>query len=563
MLNFILWVCALLFYNVIAETSTRIIEPPKLQPLTFPRNPTLNKKLVLSCVAMEGDPPLEFAWTKDGLTEREGERYSTAVLTSHISSLTIPELTAQDVGNYTCHVSNAAGTDSSTASLLVHGITSTSSAKANKALILLVAFPGGANGTLGGRHHFQRLAVSPRTSHAAPLVPGRLRQAGAYASSARHCRSHSSTPDSVHVLHGVFVVPHSRSWSFGSLYWRLSSSTPAAQSLPKFCRSAFPREHRIGDAVAATCVASRGSQPLAFAWLKNGSPVMAGSKAAPKMLTESISALTMSSVDADDIGELHVPRHQRRRKRQLHGRTGRHCPLLKKKVVVSCVAVEGDAPLRFAWSKDGGAEGERKRYTVDTLSSHLSSLTIPEVTAQDIGNYTCRVANAAGTDTFTASLLVQGSVLKSQAVLAQITLPRLKVKATVATLSFILIDNSQRLIGNSISFPQSLFPPESKDAPKLQPFYFPKENQLLQTIVVSCIAVRGSQPLEFSWSKDGLPLAHKDKRVATRLLTDTISTLTVTNVRAENIGNYTCRASNAGGFDSITAEVIVTGEEYH
>ncbi|KAH7958041.1 hypothetical protein HPB51_027978 [Rhipicephalus microplus] len=178
-------------------------------------------------------------------------------------------------------------------------------------------------------------------------------------------------------------------------------------------------------------------------------------------------------------------------------------PTSQKKVVVSCVAVEGDAPLRFSWSRDGGAEGERKRYTVDTLSSHLSSLTIPEVTAQDIGNYTCRVTNAAGTDTFTASLLV-------------------------------------------------------RDAPKLQPFYFPKENQLLQTIVVSCISVRGSPPLEFSWSKDGLPLAHKDKRVATRLLTDTISTLTVTNVRAEDIGNYTCRASNAGGFDSFTAELIVT-----
>ncbi|XP_049512993.1 junctional adhesion molecule A-like [Dermacentor silvarum] len=108
--------------HVIAETSAKLIEPPKLQPLALPRNPAPNKKLVLSCVAVEGDPPLEFAWTKDGVPEREGRRrYSTAVLASHISSLTILELTAQDVGNYTCRVSNSAGADSSTASLVVQG----------------------------------------------------------------------------------------------------------------------------------------------------------------------------------------------------------------------------------------------------------------------------------------------------------------------------------------------------------------------------------------------------------------------------------------------------------
>ncbi|KAH7958040.1 hypothetical protein HPB51_027977 [Rhipicephalus microplus] len=308
-----------------------VAEPPKLQPLTFPRNPTLNKKLVLSCVAMEGDPPLEFAWTKDGLTEREGERYSTAVLTSHISSLTIPELTAQDVGNYTCHVSNAAGTDSSTTSLLVHGITSTSSAKANKALILLVAFPGGANGTLGGRHHFQRRGDSPRISHAAPLVSGRLRQAAhthrPRATAGRTVQPqtrYTSCMESSSCLIPKLVISLALLATFfinaGGTGTRnflcccsailllqfyhipnactrapLSILSRASQSSAVQLSQGTPHRRRRGRHVR------RESRPLAFAWLKNGSPVMAGSKAAPKMLTESISALTMSSVDADDI----------------------------------------------------------------------------------------------------------------------------------------------------------------------------------------------------------------------------------------------------------------------
>ncbi|KAK8780164.1 hypothetical protein V5799_018492 [Amblyomma americanum] len=100
----------------------------------------------------------------------------------------------------------------------------------------------------------------------------------------------------------------------------------------------------------------------------------------------------------------------------------------------------------------------------------------------------------------------------------------------------------------------------AQDAPRLQPFYFPKENPLLETLVISCIAIRGSQPVEFSWFKDGLPLA-ANKRVVTKLLADTISTLTITKIRAADIGNYTCHASNAAGTDSFSAELLVTGQE--
>ncbi|KAK8780165.1 hypothetical protein V5799_018493 [Amblyomma americanum] len=122
MQRFVALLQAFLCGYVLIQASAKLLEPPKLQPLTFPRNPALNKKVVVSCVAVEGDAPLEFTWTKDGTSGHyAAKRYSTSALSSHISTLTILQLTAQDNGNYTCHVSNAAGTDSSTASLLVQG----------------------------------------------------------------------------------------------------------------------------------------------------------------------------------------------------------------------------------------------------------------------------------------------------------------------------------------------------------------------------------------------------------------------------------------------------------
>lgn len=39
----------------------------------------------------------------------------------------------------------------------------------------------------------------------------------------------------------------------------------------------------------------------------------------------------------------------------------------------------------------------------------MASLAVHEISAEDIGNYTCRVSNAAGRDAFTSELVVTGA----------------------------------------------------------------------------------------------------------------------------------------------------------
>ncbi|CAN7943612.1 unnamed protein product, partial [Ixodes hexagonus] len=96
-----------------------VSDAPKIQPFNFPKNHPLNKKVVVSCVAMEGDEPLTFTWLKDGRPLASGKRVFVAKFTENIALLTIAEVTAEDIGNYTCAVSNNAGKDSYTTALVV------------------------------------------------------------------------------------------------------------------------------------------------------------------------------------------------------------------------------------------------------------------------------------------------------------------------------------------------------------------------------------------------------------------------------------------------------------
>ncbi|XP_042142836.1 Down syndrome cell adhesion molecule homolog isoform X4 [Ixodes scapularis] len=109
---------ALAFTFIMSEAST--LEPPRIQPFSFPKNPPPKKKVVVSCVAVEGDEPLSFTWLKGGRPVTTGQRIAVSVLSANIVSLTIPEVTAEDIGNYTCIVSNKAGKDSFTSSLIIN-----------------------------------------------------------------------------------------------------------------------------------------------------------------------------------------------------------------------------------------------------------------------------------------------------------------------------------------------------------------------------------------------------------------------------------------------------------
>ncbi|KAH7974618.1 hypothetical protein HPB49_017475 [Dermacentor silvarum] len=177
-------------------------------------------------------------------------------------------------------------------------------------------------------------------------------------------------------------------------------------------------------------------------------------------------------------------------------------------VIVSCVVRKGSlGPYKLVWLKNGQVLDAVSRSNV--LVSHqgdsISTLTLKDIAVEDNGNYTCVVSNAAGSGEASALLAVTGS-------------------------------------------------------PKIQAFTFSPDLSLSDTTLIMCAIKSGSQgPHELSWFKNGLPIRNQE-RVAITRQSDTLSTLTLQNLRPEDFGNYTCVAANAHGTDQFSTTLIIPGD---
>lgn len=98
-------------------------DKPQIQPFSFPKNVALGEKTSVTCVVANGAGNLEFTWTQDGRSVENTASKHVKAITENIAAITIDRVTANDVGNYTCTVSNDAGVDSYSAALSVQGKT--------------------------------------------------------------------------------------------------------------------------------------------------------------------------------------------------------------------------------------------------------------------------------------------------------------------------------------------------------------------------------------------------------------------------------------------------------
>lgn len=75
---------------------------------------------------------------------------------------------------------------------------------------------------------------------------------------------------------------------------------------------------------------------------------------------------------------------------------------------VTCTVHKGDLPLNITWLHNGKLVDEKYGIFVQRRKK-ISSLSIDDVNEDHTGNYTCIVNNAAGIDSYSTELYVNGS----------------------------------------------------------------------------------------------------------------------------------------------------------
>ena len=94
---------------------------PSIVPFSFDGPLMTGKDGGLTCRVSEGDPPLTIRWTFSGKELSSSMGISTFKVGKKTSVLSIDSIMPGHSGNYTCSVSNPAGTANYSAELTVHG----------------------------------------------------------------------------------------------------------------------------------------------------------------------------------------------------------------------------------------------------------------------------------------------------------------------------------------------------------------------------------------------------------------------------------------------------------
>nr|XP_050031654.1 myopalladin-like [Dermacentor andersoni] len=97
--------------------------PPEIQPFAFSKNSAMGQRASVGCLVISGTGPYQFRWQHNGLPIVNSASKYARTKSEDLATVVIENVGAEDVGNYTCSVSNAFGTDSYTAPLDIEGET--------------------------------------------------------------------------------------------------------------------------------------------------------------------------------------------------------------------------------------------------------------------------------------------------------------------------------------------------------------------------------------------------------------------------------------------------------
>ncbi|XP_022248096.1 Down syndrome cell adhesion molecule-like protein Dscam2, partial [Limulus polyphemus] len=97
-----------------------VLERPVIDPFSFPASVYQGQRFTPICTVISGDSPVQFTWLKDGHRIEDYLNIQVLSVAEFSSTLIFKSLRPEHHGNYTCIARNSAGSDSHTATMVIH-----------------------------------------------------------------------------------------------------------------------------------------------------------------------------------------------------------------------------------------------------------------------------------------------------------------------------------------------------------------------------------------------------------------------------------------------------------
>ncbi|PRD37680.1 UNVERIFIED_CONTAM: Titin [Trichonephila clavipes] len=488
-------------------------DPPVLNPMYIPPNLAIGDNIELSCIVKRGSSPIEIDWQHNAkkissLQKRKIINYESS---SHLS---IGKIQPDDVGNYTCVAKNNIGQDSNTVILMIEGD--------HQSPVLTPMFvpPNLVINDITDIHcNIKRgsFPVSFSWFHNDVEITG------------MNNYKITNTETSSHLSIGKIQASDIGNYTCKAIN-RFGHDTGMVSVLIEEVKAEEPVLNPVlispnlslGDHAELLCTLKRGSLPLTFKWLHNEVDVTEKKKNDIVMSKRS-THLSIGEIQASDIGNYTCVVNNRMGEDRtsvqvlIEVSSIEEPPVLNPLVVppnlaigdmtgLSCTVKRGSLPIVFNWYHNSKIIHEHQKYKISNsqISSHFL---IGKISATDIGNYTCKASNTYGEDSKTESVLIEGET--------------------------------------------------AEDKPVLNPLVTPPNLAIGDITELSCTMKRGSLPISFKWFHNDVEIrVHHKYKISN---TKTSSHLSLGEIQAVDIGNYTCKAINAYGYDSKTESVVIEG----
>ncbi|KAH9364305.1 hypothetical protein HPB48_008457 [Haemaphysalis longicornis] len=391
-----------------------------------------------------------------------------------------------------------------------------------------------------------------------------------------------------------------------TLLWAMAFATVAQTrslaDVPKPQSFGFSTGLSLGDEAVATCLVKKAASPeqsASLSWLKDGRPVTLTDRVVVVKASQYSLTLAFREVLLEDVGnytcvaEGPAGRAETVIPLVLHGKrwsspfTWRRLLIdphsfgfppnlgLGDEAIASCFVKSGakkDRMPTLSWSREGRELVPDHRVEVHkTSGSGGIVLSIRNVRPEDVGNYTCTSWSPDGSRDVTVPLVItvkRGSVgphaltwLRDGARLGEEGHQRVSVSRPSDVMSILAFKNIQADdVGNYTCVAANAHG-EHRMTAYPDGISFQKDLVLGDSTVVLCALGRGSRgPHSITWWKgDDRSLLSGDDRVSVHRVSDLMSTLTFSDIGYEDVGNYTCVASNAYGSDQHTDALLVSG----